>query len=123
MRNRAKCKLCKDIIESFCVGDEISCKCGEITIDGGTMKYLVHANDLSNIIRIDDAGNEIIPKIVQDKEEIQEVPQRTKKDLLEMLENSIKSYENLPPQAMTSHVTNYDLCSSLMLLLAILRSD
>ena len=35
MRNRAKCKLCKNIIESKYEGDNVHCECGEISIDGG----------------------------------------------------------------------------------------
>ena len=35
MRNRAKCKLCSSVIESYHRYDEVSCKCGEINISGG----------------------------------------------------------------------------------------
>lgn len=105
------------------MGDAVSCKCGEITIEGGNTKYLVAAKDLKNVLRIDDNDNEIIPKIIDSNEPVNTDVKPGKKELLEMLENSIKTYENLPPQAMTSHVTNYDLVSSLMLLLAILRAD
>ena len=35
VRNRARCKLCNDIIESKYRHDFVSCKCGAIFIDGG----------------------------------------------------------------------------------------
>jgi len=65
MRNRAKCKLCNDIIESVHHHDYISCKCGEIAVDGGQHYCRCSAKSWENFIRIDDEGNEIIPKIVE----------------------------------------------------------
>lgn len=47
----------------------------------------------------------------------------TKKELLDMLDEMIKSFDNLPTHAMLSFVTQSDLCSALMLVSAILRSD
>ena len=35
MRNQAKCKKCKQIIESKTRHDFVSCKCGAISVDGG----------------------------------------------------------------------------------------
>ena len=34
-RNLALCKLCGDLIESKSRHDFVSCKCGEISVDGG----------------------------------------------------------------------------------------
>ena len=34
-RNRAKCHLCDDIIESKSVHDFVECRCGSIFVDGG----------------------------------------------------------------------------------------
>ena len=34
-RNRAQCKLCKDVIESTHRHDFVECSCGEIFLDGG----------------------------------------------------------------------------------------
>lgn len=36
MRNRAQCRICKEIIESTYRHDWVSCKEGHIFIDGGT---------------------------------------------------------------------------------------
>lgn len=36
MRNRCRCKLCGDVIESRRRHDFISCKCGAVFTDGGT---------------------------------------------------------------------------------------
>lgn len=47
----------------------------------------------------------------------------SKKELLSMLEEMIKSYENLPPHAMFSYPSNSDLASALMLVLAVFRSE
>ena len=69
MRNRAKCKLCKIVIESFFDNDHVTCKCGEISVYGGTSNYYVSAvRDLSNILRVDDNDNVIIPKIITQNE-------------------------------------------------------
>lgn len=34
-RNRARCKLCGDIVESLHVHDFQRCKCGAMAVDGG----------------------------------------------------------------------------------------
>lgn len=34
-RNRAKCKLCGDILESTYTHDSVTCKCGNLSVDGG----------------------------------------------------------------------------------------
>jgi len=50
--------------------------------------------------------------------------QRKDKDqLIQMLEQMIQSYKNLPSEAMQIPITNYDLCSSLTLILEIFRAD
>lgn len=36
IRNAIKCKLCEDIIESKHRHDFVSCKCGSVSVDGGT---------------------------------------------------------------------------------------
>lgn len=48
--NKAQCKLCKDIIESEHRHHFVSCKCGEIFVDGGKDYIRRGAKDLSNII-------------------------------------------------------------------------
>jgi uncharacterized CHY-type Zn-finger protein len=34
-RNRARCKVCGDVVESLSVHDFKSCKCGAMSVDGG----------------------------------------------------------------------------------------
>jgi|TARA_R110002126_G_C10461861_1_gene500390 aromatic ring hydroxylase len=118
MKNRAKCKLCHSIIESFHLHDHVSCKCGEISITGGTQEYTAMANDWSNFLRVDDQGNEIIIT-VKDEEKAEVKPlyieKPTRKEKLKMLDEMIKSYENLPTNALNAPITGYDLVSALLL--------
>lgn len=140
MRNRAKCKLCESIIESIHRHDYVTCKCGEISIDGGQDYCHCRATDWSNFLRIDDKGNEIVPKIVDQSEakasqeglSIEQQEQDTKglspskpsrKDLLNMLRELIKTYESLPPVAMSTAINHYDMLSLLLLLSSILDED
>ena len=126
MRNRAKCKLCQDVLESFHRHDLVTCKCGEISIDGG-MDYLnCSARDWKNFLRVDDNGNEIIPKIVDEpneKPETAEIPQKmTRKEQIDMLETMVKNIENLPKQAMDSPINHYDFYSYMLIMVSILKT-
>jgi hypothetical protein len=136
MRNRAKCKLCQSIIESYIETDYITCKCGEIAICGGDHRYEIYANDFANIIRIDDNDNEFIPKIVEKtiseeenilyKETVKEYNEKNKigrEELLESLDHMIKNIDQLPDHAKVLPINHYDFGSLLMLLSAILRSE
>jgi hypothetical protein len=58
MRNRAKCRLCNDIIESTHVHDYKTCSCGEISVDGGNEYHRCSAKDFHNFIRLDDKDNQ-----------------------------------------------------------------
>jgi len=59
-KNRARCKKCKDIIESKYRHDFVSCKCGAIFVDGGN-DYWRSGGELELFERIDDDGK-IIPE-------------------------------------------------------------
>ena len=118
MRNRAKCKLCNDIIESYHATDYVTCKCGEISVMAGESLKCA-AYNWNNFVRVDDKGNEIVVAV---QDEIS-TEKPDKKQLLDMLDEMIKSYDRLPENAMSAPVSNYDLASSLTLLLAILRSE
>jgi len=139
MKNRAKCKICKCIIESFYRDDYVTCECGEIAVEGGTDFYKVIARDFSNFLRIDDEGNEIvitvkeeIPLKLNQKQENKvvkntyddsiEPSKPNKEELLKMLDRFIESLEKLPTSAMSQPVTHYDLLSTLLLISSILRS-
>ena len=126
MRNRAKCKLCLSIIESFHATDYVMCKCGHIAVDGGEALRCV-AQDWNNFLRVDDLGNEIKIKIAQDisktviDDYIYEAP--TKKEMIDMLDEMIKNIENLPREAMSTSINHYDFCSLMVLLSSIFRAD
>ena len=128
MINKAKCKLCGSIIQSFHAQDLVLCNCGEISVDGGDALRCASKN-WSNFIRVDDEGNEIIPKIIDKANEnintLQGAPitKPTKKELIQTLDEMRKNIENLPPQAMTSAINHYDWASLLILLSALFRSD
>ena len=126
MRNRAKCKLCNEIIESIKVNSWVQCKCGEVSISGGLTSYLVAVGHYENLLRIDDDGNEIAVKVEQAesknaKEEAFGVkPGRDQ--LLQMLFDQIKNSEGLPPHVRSSFVTYLDLEAALWLIYAILKA-
>ena len=46
VRNMAQCNKCDDIIES--VNSEVKCKCGAVTLRGGTKYVEYEVDDLSN---------------------------------------------------------------------------
>jgi hypothetical protein len=125
MKNRAKCKLCNSTIESFHGTDYVVCQCGEIALDGG-LGMRCYANDLKNIIRIDDEGNEIIPTIIEGKSDTSSEghQKRFKKEtVLFEIREMIKSIENLPDHAMTLPVSQYELCHVLVLMSLMVESD
>ncbi len=123
MKNRAKCKLCHCIIESFHDTDYVICKCGQITVSGG-LKMECSAIDWCNFLRVDDQGNEIIVKVKDLKEDVKPLYNEnpTREDKLKMLDEMIKTYENLPTYALQSPITGYDFTSALILISSILRS-
>ncbi len=120
MRNRAKCKLCDSIIESFIESDYVTCQCGEIAISGGAYRLDVYAKDFVNFFRLDDADNIIVPVV---KEKIESKKNMKKEELLETLDHMVKTYEQLPSSALSSPMTHYDALSILTLISALLRCD
>lgn len=128
MKNRAKCKLCQSVLESFHRHDYVTCKCGEISITGGAYIYECSAQNWKNFLRIDDLGNEIIPKIIENgvdtsvSEETLSIPHRlNKEEMLLELDRMIQSIEQLPQEAMSTPINHYDWLSYLMLINSILR--
>lgn len=129
MRNRAKCVLCGDILESFHAHDYVSCRCGEISIDGGNDQYRCSARNFENFLRIDDEDNEIVVTLAQGNEiPVKEIEKKeeiafpTRKELLDMLENMYKTIENLPDAAKYAPVNHYDLYCLIALVHQILKS-
>lgn len=121
MRNRAKCRKCSDIIESFHATDYVSCKCGAIAVSGGAAMRVAY-DDIQSLLRVDDEGNEIVVKEIGTVPELSSTTP-TRVELMNMLTEMIKGYEKLPPHALAGPVSNYDLVSALLLLAAILRSE
>ncbi len=125
MRNRAKCKLCSEILESFALGDYVECKCGEIAIAGGHDKLVTWAKDYANFLRVDDDGFEVAVKYDaakdnnQVKDEIISRPTRT--EMIDMLDEMAKNIERLPQHAMLQPITHADHYSLILLLVALLR--
>lgn len=123
MRNRAKCKLCKTVIEAFYANDYVSCKCGEIAVEG-VESLRCFATHWENFLRIDDEGNEIIVNVrnsnMQEKENVEKP---NKKDIIDMLDEMINSYEKLPQHVMMAPITHSDFVSALLLISSILRAD
>ena len=128
MKNRAKCKLCGEILESFHRYDYVSCKCGEIAIDGGQDYFRCSAKDWRNFVRVDDFDNEI-PVKIEGEPEVEEnrpseTPQKlTKRERLDILDQMIKNFENLPSNAMLLPINHYDFCSFMLLVRSILSED
>lgn len=126
MRNRAKCKKCQSIIESYHATDYVMCKCAEIYVDGGPA-LKCGANDYSNFLRVDDNGNEIIVKLANGDKETQETNETPSKpsraDLLHMLDEMISNIERLPQHAMMGPINHYDHVSMLILFSSIFKSE
>lgn len=132
MRNRAKCKLCKCIIESYHEHDYVGCECGEIAVDGGDKYLRASAKDFRNFLRVDDEGNEIIVKVVDDEAKPEEKGsdnpdenpgKPSRKELLDELKIMIDNIEKLPTHALSLPITHYDFVSALMLLSAVFAAE
>lgn len=122
MRNRAKCKLCSDILESFHEHDWVSCKCGEISICGGNVKLECSAKDWKSFLRVDDQGNVIVPKVMH-KDEVEAIVEPkalSKAEKIAMLEEMVKNLENLPQNVMSTPINHYDFYSYLLVVVSIL---
>ena len=112
---KIRCKLCESILESV-TKKNITCTCGEVTLDGYNELIHVKKSPL-NAVEIDNEGNPIEHK----QAKIQEKP--TRKELISELDRMRESFENLPQQAMASPINHYDFASLLLLLSAILADD
>src|SRR5882672_3563392 len=122
MRNRAKCKKCEEVIESFHRYDYVYCKCREIGISGGLDEYHVAANDFTNFLRIDDEG-QTVEVMIKDGETVEETSgvEKTfsKKELVHMLNEMRKKIEDLPVDALYLPITHADYATLLIMLIAI----
>lgn len=116
MKNRAKCKLCKSVIESFLENDFVACQCGEISIKGGSQKFYCEALHWENFLRIDDQGNEIIVQVQDKNNQPLELT-----DLFEELDLMTSYHENMPDAVRLSFVNYYDFYSALLIIQNILK--
>jgi len=129
MRNRAKCKLCLSIIESFLPDEIVHCKCGEIAVcDGSAMRMWPIGS--ANFLRIDDIGNEIVVSYVEKgaEKESDDGSQHNSKpptrgDLIGEIDNMIRTFENLPDHAKMSPITHYDFISLMLIISNILKRE
>lgn len=123
MRNRAKCKLCNEIIESFHRNDYVTCECGEISVDGGADYFKASAKVWTNFLRIDDEDKEVEIKVVdKPNEDVKQLdnPPLTREEKIKALDDLIDSYEKLPQAAMMQPASNYDILSVLLLVKSLL---
>ena len=115
VRNRAQCKLCGHIIESFHITDYMACKCKEISVHGLKGCSYIHQE---NFLRVDDEDHIIIPTFididkVQDIEDKASFPPPTKAELLVKLDQELEELEKLPSNAL---INRDQLCYSLLII-------
>jgi hypothetical protein len=129
MINRAKCKQCSCIIESHLPDEIVYCRCGEIAVcDGPAMR--MYANRIENFLRVDDVGNEIVVSYKEKDPEGQpnNNPEKqheppTRGELIGMLDDMIKNFDNLPDHAKASPITHYDFISLMLIISNILKRE
>lgn len=120
MKNRAKCRVCNDILENVKNLETVTCRCGEISLDTSPDGLHAHIkSDKNNLIFVDDEGNLIVPGTIE--KESAKPP--TKEELLDILDSMVENIRSLPPQAMHAPVNHSDFCSLLLFLSAFFRSD
>ena len=134
MRNRAKCKLCKKEIESLHPTDYQPCECGEIAIDGGENNFKCYAKNWDNFLRIDEDGKEIPITVVESpiqsdnesaSEKIVYLPPTppSKSEMINMLDEMINYYDNLPDHEKHKPASQYDLMSLMILIRSIFKAN
>ena len=126
--NRAKCKLCESVIESFFQGDVVTCKCGEITVyDGAAMRS--EAKDYANFLRVNDKG--VISPVTyvdegkekpNDDGDVKSTDKSpTIEELAQILDSCIEGFEKLPDHAKYQPVTHFDFNSFMLLIREFLK--
>lgn len=133
-RNRAKCKLCNSVIESMHRHDYVTCTCGEISISGGLDYLHASAKNFDNFFRVDDddavinvsykedKGEEKQDSQVNKEEDTKDAHKPTREELLTMLDEMLKAYEQLPRNALHAPISHADQLSLLMLISSLFRS-
>ena len=122
MRNRAKCKLCEEIIESKHQHDYAECSCKQIAVDGGDSYFKAHAVDWHNFIRIDDEGKEVPVKVQEVMQDVPYTPDPpTQEDRMKLLNDIVSRLGALPEGAMLQPVTHMHLYSVLLVISELLK--
>ncbi len=128
MRNRAKCKICRQIIESKSIHDYVTCPCGEISLDGGTESFKCIAKDFDNFLRIDEDDNEIPVRLVnknqhkeEQKEETKEVMNR--EEIMTLFDNMIENIQSMPEKVMSLPISHYDHVSLMLIIRSLFRAS
>jgi len=127
MINRAKCKLCNDIIESWLPDEIVPCKCGAIAVcDGAAMR--MYPAGSPHFVRVDDRGNEIVVEYVttKDNEEDHQSPQDKESKIstdeaIYALERSIEYNDSLPYHERYIPITTDEVNTYLKSILNIIR--
>lgn len=122
-RNRAKCKLCGDVIESLTASDLQMCDCETIGVYGGMEVYRAIFDKPEHFIRIDDEDREIpIEYIEKPDEVIKENPGVSREEMIDMLKLHIEGFDNLPDHAKHQPASQYDVQCLAMIIYGILRN-
>lgn len=128
MENKAKCRLCGSIIQSYTLSDVVSCDCGEITIWGGQYEFNVAYKNKNNLLRIDDKGNEVIVRCVDTTQDEIADPEpsneaASRKERLATLDSWISYGSNLPRHVLDAPPSLADLYHGLLLVSSVLHSS
>lgn len=111
---KSKCKLCDEIVEKK-MNEIVSCRCGEISLDGVT-KTVKCKTSRENYVEVDGDGFEIISEMSVDK-------RKTRlEELLSMLDEMERDISRLPSDGMLQPINHYDMSSLILLLSTILKN-
>lgn len=94
--------------------------------DGGAMRS--EAKDYENFLRVDDLGNEVVVRYKEQIDSNENIATDhdngkgpTIEELIQAVDHSIEAIENLPDHAKYEPCNQYDICSILLTIKAVLR--
>lgn len=106
--------------------DYVTCKCGEIAVDGGQEYWRCAAKDWHNFLRIDDDGREVEIKVIEKEEPIPEAlpqPKPKKEEVIKLIREQIRICDLDNEARARQPLTNYDFGAILYLLLALAEAE
>ena len=123
--NKAKCLRCGDILVSAHLHDHAACKCGNVSVCGGTVNPVIRATDYLTFGEVEDGADVIYAKEKsENKQHDSEGHEKiSKEELIEILEAMAKGIERLPVHANLAPVTQRDLYELLLVLSSIFRAS